>query len=175
MKIGHNLSKIDHFGAAHITNLSLHIDTIVGIRARISSDTIGHHHSHHYHHHRSPRLADTSDTVIIPSSPQPPLPIITVTSHEEDAAAGSSDVIEGMLDRISHDLDYLLNRTANPPETTQIVGAVRRKQNEQSTTHLGSIVPSTVATIPISHAPQQGQSITYPHSVQEVIIEAVEE
>lgn len=107
--------------------------------------------------------------MIIPSSPQPPLPIITVTSHEEDAA------IDGMLDRISHDLDYLLNRTATPPETAQIVGVNRRKQGEQSSTHFSPTTSSTVATIPISHAPAQSTSTTYPHSVQEVIIEAAEE
>ncbi|GAB0094506.1 hypothetical protein DMENIID0001_098130 [Sergentomyia squamirostris] len=158
-------------------------DTIVGIRARISSESLGHqhHHTHHYHQHHRTALS-TPDTMIIPSSPQPPLPIITVTSHEEDAAATGADVIDGMLDRISHDLDYLLNRTTTPPENTQIVG--RRKQSEQSSTSTSHFTSSStqpspipVATIPISHTQTPSPANTYPisHSVQEVIIETAEE
>lgn len=39
-------------------------------------------------------------------------PTITITSSDDEKS------IDGMLDRISHDLDYLLNRTADMP--TQI-------------------------------------------------------
>lgn len=41
-------------------------------------------------------------------------PVITVTSAEDP------DRINGMLDRISHDLDYLLNRTSEVPTVVSI-------------------------------------------------------
>lgn len=52
----------------------------------------------------SPKASQTHT----PSAP----PTITITSSDDEKS------IDGMLDRISHDLDYLLNRTTDMP--TQI-------------------------------------------------------
>lgn len=61
--------------------------------------------------------AQTSGQTNLIAGTQPP-PTITVTPTDE-----SDKTIDGMLDRISHDLDYLLNRMAEippapPPPTT---------------------------------------------------------
>ncbi|KAL1381578.1 hypothetical protein pipiens_000422, partial [Culex pipiens pipiens] len=55
-------------------------------------------------------LVVTNDQVQQPQPP--PAPVITITETGEP--------IEGMLDRISHDLDYLLNRTAEVPTVVPI-------------------------------------------------------
>lgn len=57
--------------------------------------------------------------LIAASQPPPPPPTITVTPTTDE----TDKTIDGMLDRISHDLDYLLNRMAEippapPPPTT---------------------------------------------------------
>lgn len=97
----------------------------------------------------------TLTSSISSSSTQPPT--ITITSSDEDKT------IDGMLDRISHDLDYLLNRTAEIPSqvrtnNNQIVGDATSVQNI-------SIPP-----------PPQPPASNHPNlSVHEVIFEEAEE
>lgn len=92
-------------------------------------------------------ILDGNTTSMVPGNmkqmPQPSPPTITVTSTDE-----SNTNLDGMLDRISHDLDYLLNRF----ETDN------------------SIPP--VPPPPISSVPIILHSHTHPsRSVHEVIIE----
>lgn len=49
-------------------------------------------------------------TSVIPGKLKQTPPTITVTPTDD-----ADKIIDGMLDRISHDLDYLLNRTADMP------------------------------------------------------------
>lgn len=72
---------------------------------------------------------------------QPP-PIITITTTDEEKAS-----IDGMLDRISHDLDYLLNRT------TEIPAQVRRSTT--ATTAVGDM-----NTMQPGHPPPTASSIS---------------
>ncbi|XP_062546548.1 uncharacterized protein LOC134212578 [Armigeres subalbatus] len=68
-------------------------------------------------HHPSPQQQQTTAPVIAPVQPVGPpstAPVITVTGAEDP------DRIDGMLDRISHDLDYLLNRTSEVPTVVPI-------------------------------------------------------
>lgn len=53
-------------------------------------------------------IESTANTLVVPGKPPP---TITVTPTDETA----DKIIDGMLDRISHDLDYLLNRTSDIP------------------------------------------------------------
>lgn len=57
--------------------------------------------------------ADVTNGAALKSTPDP-LPTITVTPTDD-----SDTSIDGMLDRISHDLDYLLNRVADIPPPPQ--------------------------------------------------------
>ncbi|XP_052896491.1 uncharacterized protein LOC128303547 [Anopheles moucheti] len=116
--------------------------------------------------------------------PVPAPPIITVTSTDDGRTGGR---IDGMLDRISHDLDYLLNRTGD----TVVSSSSSSTTNSTSTS---SVVPiqlrpttgspgagvSTVNSATAQPAPPQQGSISAPliptcHSVHEVIIEESEE
>lgn len=66
--------------------------------------------------------------VFTPSKP----PIITITTTEEE-----KPTIDGMLDRISHDLDYLLNRTSEIPtqarRSTPTVSGINNKKSADTT------------------------------------------
>lgn len=66
------------------------------------------------------------------SSSNPPPPTITITTSEDD------EPIDGMLDRISHDLDYLLNRTMQVPVV------VRRNVSNKQIDHIPSLKTSLV-------------------------------
>ncbi|CAB3382010.1 Hypothetical predicted protein [Cloeon dipterum] len=62
---------------------------------------------------------DSVQEVDLPSPPPPPL-LVGAESKERKQPDGREishqDNVEGMLDRISHDLDYLLSRNAGPTE-----------------------------------------------------------
>lgn len=58
--------------------------------------------------------SDVTNTTTTTTSTSDALPTITVTPTDD-----SDNSIDGMLDRISHDLDYLLNRVADIPPPPQ--------------------------------------------------------
>uniref|UniRef100_A0A182J1Y1 Uncharacterized protein n=1 Tax=Anopheles atroparvus TaxID=41427 RepID=A0A182J1Y1_ANOAO len=101
--------------------------------------------------------------------PAPPMPpTITVTSTDDPGR------IDGMLDRISHDLDYLLNRTGD--NGSSVVPIQLRPATGGSG---GTGGPPAAPTLAPAPAPAPG-SISAPliptcHSVHEVIIEESEE
>lgn len=67
----------------------------------------------------------------------PPPPIITITSTDDTscgataAAVVEDDAIDGMLDRISLDLDYLLNRTTEIIEPASLRMSKQEPQQQQ--------------------------------------------
>lgn len=112
-------------------------------------------------------------------------PVITITSTEEELEAtaavlatgtnsAAAEPLDGMLDRISHDLDYLLNRTIEIPV---IHSAVRRgsqpAHTDQSTAVLRNQVPPPPPPAKLSSA--HGGATSTLLSVHEVIIEESEE
>lgn len=92
-------------------------DSIIGIRIKTGNDKL----------HIEENILPSNELMAIKSQPQisppppssslsqaslssnPPPPTITITTSEDD------EPLDGMLDRISHDLDYLLNRTMQVP------------------------------------------------------------
>lgn len=114
-------------------------------------------------------------------------PIITITSTEEEreataavlatatnsaAVAAASEPLDGMLDRISHDLDYLLNRTIEIPVIHSVVRrGSQPAHTEQSTTRNQLPPPPPPATLSSAH----GSATSTLLSVHEVIIEESEE
>lgn len=89
-------------------------------------------------------------------------PIITITTSEDE------DAIDGMLDRISHDLDYLLNRTSEippPPPPAQ------RRTDISSTSSFSSLQQQSI----IKHPTTCSNVLSGNLSVHEVIIEESEE
>lgn len=75
-------------------------------------------------------VIDTTNTVPANGQTNNATPTITVTPTPDDA----DKIIDGMLDRISHDLDYLLNRTceippAPPPPTATVPPVIHSHPN----------------------------------------------
>lgn len=114
-------------------------------------------------------------------------PIITITSTEEEleataavvatatnSAAAAAEPLDGMLDRISHDLDYLLNRTIEIPV---IHSVVRRGSQPAHTDQSQNVMrnqlppPPPPATLSSAH----GGATSTLLSVHEVILEESEE
>lgn len=80
-------------------------------------------------------------------------PTITVTTTDEEKAS-----IDGMLDRISHDLDYLLNRTTEIP--TQVRRSTTANANsKQCVDATMPPPPSQPSTISTSSSSAQSQGI----------------
>lgn len=75
---------------------------------------------------QSTQLIGTTSTPS-PSKVQPSPPTITITSTEDGDKS-----INGMLDRISHDLDFLLNRTMEIPVVRRASGNFLNQQNDQT-------------------------------------------
>lgn len=71
-----------------------------------------------------------------PSKVPPPPPTITITSTEDGDKS-----INGMLDRISHDLDFLLNRTMEIP--------VRRANNGNFLNHQNDHIDKIGIDVPL--------------------------
>lgn len=92
------------------TLLSTTIATSVSPVAVVQPTAVNQHQLMHSTLSSLPSSGGVSTSAIAPT-PQPP-PTITITSTDEDKT------IDGMLDRISHDLDYLLNRTTEIPTRT---------------------------------------------------------
>lgn len=118
-------------------------DTIIGIRTNAID----------YNKNKDIKIANQT------AGQQPP--IITITTIEDE------DAIDGMLDRISHDLDYLLNRTCEippPPPPAQ-----RRSDTStfSSTQHQQQNI--------IKHPTTCSNVLSGNLSVHEVIIEESEE
>lgn len=125
-----------------------------------------------------------SASAAAPSNP----PIITITTTEEEKAT-----IDGMLDRISHDLDYLLNRTSEIPNQARrtTVTGINNKQSVDTTlpppppppTSSASGVPTVIAsdmgdTVPPAPPPPTAIAPLSSHpnlSVREVIREEEED
>lgn len=87
-----------------------------------------------HHPVQSTQLAGTTKTQS-PSKILPPPPTITITSTEDGDKS-----INGMLDRISHDLDFLLNRTMEIP-VRRANGNFLNQQND----HLDKISPPNLS------------------------------
>uniref|UniRef100_A0A182QPG3 Uncharacterized protein n=1 Tax=Anopheles farauti TaxID=69004 RepID=A0A182QPG3_9DIPT len=111
-------------------------------------------------------------------------PIITVTSTDGSTGggAGGGRHIDGMLDRISHDLDYLLNRTAGDiGPTSSTSSSVVPIQLRPTTGASGTVPASQPSQQQQQQQQQQGAISSAPtliptcHSVHEVIIEESEE
>ncbi|XP_040163581.1 uncharacterized protein LOC120900535 [Anopheles arabiensis] len=126
------------------------------------------------------------------SKPVPAPPIITVTSTDDGRAAtacgggGAGRPLDGMLDRISHDLDYLLNRTTGgdtgASSSSSVVPIQLRPTTGPSSVAVSSSssIGTSTATGSAAPPPQPGGSISAPlmptcHSVHEVIIEESED
>lgn len=102
-------------------------------------------------------------------------PTITITTTEEEKAT-----IDGMLDRISHDLDYLLNRTAEIPNTqvrrsTAPTGVNSKTVVDSTSTQLLAGTSTTTGlgdVVPLPPPPPVGTLPSHPNlSVREVILE----
>lgn len=98
-------------------------------------------------------------------------PTITITSSDGDRT------IDGMLDRISHDLDYLLNRTMEIPKQV-------RRSNENSNQNCDATATISCATDQIPPPPPPpsqtmiSSNVLHSHpnlSVHEVILEEAED
>uniref|UniRef100_A0A182NBV2 Uncharacterized protein n=1 Tax=Anopheles dirus TaxID=7168 RepID=A0A182NBV2_9DIPT len=109
-------------------------------------------------------------------------PIITVTSTDGSSTGGGPAAgrhTDGMLDRISHDLDYLLNRTTGDVGPAPTSSSVVPIQLRSTTGGGGGGIGTAPAAQPSSQ--QQGSISSAPpliptcHSVHEVIIEESEE
>lgn len=166
-------------------------DSIIGIRSKliepsskpthneppsvihVPTTALSPHSSHQHHHHH---------LVVLPLAPSVP-PIITITTTEEEleataavaaTATNNAEPLDGMLDRISHDLDYLLNRTIEIPV---IHSAVRRgsqpAHTDQSTVAVRHQLPPPPPPAALSSA--HGGATSTLLSVHEVIIEESEE
>uniref|UniRef100_A0A182LYM5 Uncharacterized protein n=1 Tax=Anopheles culicifacies TaxID=139723 RepID=A0A182LYM5_9DIPT len=110
------------------------------------------------------------------NKPSPAPPIITVTSTDDGRTGGR---IDGMLDRISHDLDYLLNRTGDIVPCSSTSSSTSSVVPIQLRPTTGGTSPGSTVNSAQTASPQQG-SISAPliptcHSVHEVIIEESEE
>lgn len=111
----------------------------------------------------------TSDTLSAPSKTISP-PIITITSSDDDKT------IDGMLDRISHDLDYLLNRTTDVPTPTRRYSTASTSGSSSSSSNqIVDIVPSSIV-VPPPPLPPTSSILNMGHShpnlsVHEVILE----
>ncbi len=79
-------------------------------------------------HAIQPTGTTTNNITPSPSKVQPTTPTITITSTEEDGDKS----INGMLDRISHDLDFLLNRTMEIPVRRANNGSFVNQQNDHT-------------------------------------------
>lgn len=180
----------------YLTAFPLCTDSIIGIRSKIiepgskqthneppsiihipTAPSPHHSHQHHHHHH-----------VVLPPAPSVP-PIITITSTEEEleataavlatatngaAAAAAAEPLDGMLDRISHDLDYLLNRTIEIPVIHSVVRRGSQPvHTDQSTTVMRNQLPPPPPPATLSSA--HGGATSTLLSVHEVIIEESEE
>lgn len=120
-------------------------DTIIGIRTNAID----------YNKNKDIKIANETATK--------QTPIITITSSEDE------DAIDGMLDRITHDLDYLLNRTSEippPPPPAQ-----RRSDTSSSSFLLSSQQQQNI----IKHPTTCSNVLSGNLSVHEVIIEESEE
>ncbi|XP_037038030.1 uncharacterized protein LOC119075648 [Bradysia coprophila] len=71
------------------------------------------------------QLAGTTNATPSPSKAKPSPPTITITEDDGDKSTN------GMLDRISHDLDFLLNRTMEIP-VRRANGNFQNQQNDQT-------------------------------------------
>lgn len=118
-------------------------------------------------HHLPPSTMIAGSPAVPLQSQQPPSqiqkaalpPTITITSTEE-----SPECLDGMLDRISHDLDYLLNRITEIPITTRPAGNANTRQSA------GLPQPAQPST---QHS--NTSTILTSHSVHEVILEESED
>lgn len=145
-------------------------DSIIGIRIKTGSDKL---HTNENVLPLNELLATKSQQQISPpqsslSSSNPP-PTITITTSEDD------EPIDGMLDRISHDLDYLLNRTIQVPVVVR--RTVPNKQIDQPLTSLEQSALNQsgfLSMTPAAATTASGGTSTF-SSVHEVILEEAEE
>lgn len=103
------------------------------------------------------QLIRTTTNAPSPSKAQPLPPTITITSTEDGDKS-----INGMLDRISHDLDFLLNRTMEIPV---------RRANGNFTNHQNDQTDKSCSSSSSGNNPLPPPNL----SVHEVILEECEE
>ncbi|XP_058449238.1 uncharacterized protein LOC131429205 [Malaya genurostris] len=130
---------------------------------------------HHQHHLKPQTITGQPSVTQLPDTVT--APIITVTGIEEP------DRIDGMLDRISHDLDYLLNRTSEVPTVVPIQlrqtcgGAVSNSSSSNFVNSSSATNSNNANGEPTNDGAvcQKQPLIASCHSVHEVIIEESEE
>lgn len=155
-------------------------DSIIGIRSSLATLP------------QSVMVVTDVKCVVSPTNTPTP-PTITITTSSEDG--DHDEPIDGMLDRITHDLDYLLNRTVEiPVRRATTTNNSNIKPGEQcsskptllSSFHSSPPTPGPIVTvtshshphhqhIPITSGTSAPVSAPPSLSVQEVIMEESEE
>lgn len=145
----------------------------------------------HHQYHLKPQ--QITHHPVQPASPAA-TPVITVTGSDDP------DRIDGMMDRISHDLDYLLNRTSEVPTVVPIQlrqsggssscsnssnsnldssGGVSGSETSSNSPRGGPSSDNSTTTITAVHSAmppcQKPPLLSSCHSVHEVIIEESED